>query len=352
MRVVGLDVGGANLKGCGLTLTPKSTLTEIIFETKHFQVWLHDRESLWNLVAELVSNLSGDSTPDLVSIVMTAELSDAFQTKREGVNTIVDGITKTLESYEVVYPDVDLTLLSPIEAKASPQSVAAANWPVLAWMIGQMISDCILIDVGSTTTDIIPVRNGVPSTIGKNDTNRLIHGELVYTGALRTDLSAIARSVNLDGTRCRVSSEYFATSADIHRILGNITEEEYIIDTADGRGKDRENCMARVARLVCGDSDSLTEAQIIDIANQVWDLQVKDISDGLMQVIEEHRLDIHEEQIVLSGLGSGFLGMIASTRIGAMKITYLTEILGIDERVPATAYAAAVFAGMMRDKNL
>jgi uncharacterized hydantoinase/oxoprolinase family protein len=110
--------------------------------------------------------------------------------------------------------------------------------------------------------------------------------------------------------------------------------------------------MARVARLVCGDSDSLTEAQIIDIANQVWDLQVKDISDGLMQVIEEHRLDIHEERIVLSGLGSGFLGMIASTRIGAMKITYLTEILGIDEHVPATAYAAAVFAGMMRDKNL
>ncbi|MHA2375743.1 MAG: hypothetical protein ACXAB9_06210 [Candidatus Thorarchaeota archaeon] len=44
--------------------------------------------------------------------------------------------------------------------------------------------------------------------------------------------------------------------------------------------------------------------------------------------------------------------MIASTRIGAMKITYLTEILGIDEHVPATAYAAAVFAGMMRDKNL
>ncbi|MHA2360715.1 MAG: hydantoinase/oxoprolinase family protein, partial [Candidatus Thorarchaeota archaeon] len=298
MRVVGLDVGGANLKGCGLTLTPKSVLTDIVFETKHFPVWLHDRESLWNLVAEMVNNLSGDSTPDLISIVMTAELSDAFHTKREGVVTIVDGIAKTLETYEVVYPDVDLALLSPIEAKASSQSVAAANWPVLAWMIGQSISDCILIDVGSTTTDIIPVRNGVPSTIGKNDTSRLIHGELIYTGALRTDLSAITRSVNLDGTRCRVSSEYFATSADIHRILGNITEEEYIIDTADGRGKTRENCMARVARLVCGDSESLTEAQIIDIANQVWDLQVKDISGGLMQVAGKHGLDIHEDQIV------------------------------------------------------
>ena len=352
MRVVGLDVGGANLKGCGLTLTPKSTPSDIVFETKHFPVWLHDRESLWNLVYEMVSNLSGDSTPELVSIVMTAELSDAFQTKREGVNILVDGITKILEPHVVVYPDVDLTLLSPLEAKASPQSVAAANWSVLAWMIGQKISDCILIDVGSTTTDIIPVRNGVPSTIGKNDTNRLIHGELVYTGALRTDLSAITRSVNLDGTRCRVSSEYFATSADIHRILGNITEGEYIIDTADGRGKTRENCMARVARLVCGDTDSITEAQIINIANQVWDLQVKDISEGLLQVIGEHGLAIQKEEIVLSGLGSGFLGKIASTQSGVMKITYLREILGIGGSVPATAYAAAVFAGMMRDKNL
>jgi probable H4MPT-linked C1 transfer pathway protein len=111
-------------------------------------------------------------------------------------------------------------------------------------------------------------------------------GELVYTGALRTNLSAILREVELDGVTCRVSSEYFATSADVHLVLGHIAEHQYSSETADGRGKSLEECRARLARVVCGDIETIPADQIVDVARQAWTQQLTDITSAVLQVCE------------------------------------------------------------------
>jgi probable H4MPT-linked C1 transfer pathway protein len=99
---------------------------------------------------------------------------------------------------------------------------------------------------------------------------KLVNGELVYTGALRTNVAAIVNAVPVRGGMARVSSELFATSGDVHLVLGNIGEEDFSTDTADGRGKSRAEALARLARVVCADVEMLSEGEIVRIAEHVY----------------------------------------------------------------------------------
>ncbi|UCE09949.1 MAG: H4MPT-linked C1 transfer pathway protein [Candidatus Thorarchaeota archaeon] len=350
MRVVGLDIGGANVKGCGISIDVSGELSGVISVSHDFPIWLRDRLQLWGLLEESIEYLAERMKPDMVSVVMTAELSDTFSTKREGVLTIVEGLEEILDSESLLFPTVDLELFNLEQAKVNPLSIAAANWPALAWAVGRKVSECLLIDIGSTTTDIIPISDGLPQTFGSDDTSRLTHGELVYTGALRTDLPAIVKFVNIDGNKVRVSSERFAFSADVHLVLSNITESQYTCDTADGRGKTVEESAARIARLVCGDIESLTKEQILSVASQVYEHQLIDIADGVKQVINEHELP-SDCPVILSGLGAYFLGRPAAEKTNLGSQHSVQEVLGIDENVAETAYACALFAGLAKSDD-
>src|SRR6185503_8193489 len=72
------------------------------------------------------------------------------------------------------------------QARADPLRVAAANWAATAHLVAKTTPTCVLIDIGSTTTDIIPIIDGRVAVSGRTDPDRLASGELVYTGALRT----------------------------------------------------------------------------------------------------------------------------------------------------------------------
>ena len=110
-----------------------------------------------------------------------------------------------------------------------------------------------MLDVGSTTADVIPIAAGRVAAEGRTDLDRLLAGELVYTGALRTNLAAIAPRVPVRGRWCPVASELFAISADAHLILGHLAPEVYTCPTPDGRAASVECARERVARLVCAD---------------------------------------------------------------------------------------------------
>src|SRR6185295_17246007 len=117
-----------------------------------------------------------------------------------------------------------------------PLEVAAANWRASATLVARTFRDALFLDVGSTTTDIIPIVAGSVVVEGTTDPGRLLSGELVYTGALRTPVCAIVRSVPFEGRRCRVAAEHFAVAADVHLWLGRIQASDYTCETPDGRG--------------------------------------------------------------------------------------------------------------------
>src|SRR3954453_14412445 len=253
--VLALDIGGANTKAAWLDGTALRTVS------RPFEVW-RDREALAGVLREV----AGAGPADAVAITMTAELSDAFRTKREGVRFVLDAAEDALGDRPLSVLTTAGGLVSMGEARARPWDVAAANWMATALAVADAYPEALVIDVGSTTADVVPIAGGRVAASGQNDLERLLAGELVYTGVLRTNLAAIAPRVPVRGEWCPVASEYFAISGDVHLVLGHLGENAYDCPTPDGRPAADAFARERIARLVCSDTDQLDAREIDAIA--------------------------------------------------------------------------------------
>jgi probable H4MPT-linked C1 transfer pathway protein len=330
VNVIGLDIGGANTKAAFLRVG-KNVIQEVKVAIEYFPFWKRDRSELPVLLKRLRAEVAKQSTLDAVGVTMTAELSDAFQTKREGINYILDSVENAFQGMEIFVLNVHANLVSCEEARLKPLEVASANWAATGWMVSKMFSNCIVIDVGSTSTSIIPIIGGKIAAEGMNDLEKLINGELVYTGALRTNVAAIVNAVPVKGRMARVSSELFATSGDVHLILGNIEGRDFSTDTADGRGKSRAEALARLARIICADIEMLSEDEIVSIAEYVYRKQIKQIARGLEQVYRRIETRCGSDiPIIVTGIGRKFLASEAAKVVGFRNIIDLGELLGTD----------------------
>ena len=243
--VIGLDIGGVNTKAVWRDGDAVRTVL------RPYDV-VRDRRALTTVVRDVVAELDGEPA-ELVALTMTAELSDAFRTKREDVGFVLDAVEAAVPGRVLAFTTAG-ELVSLAEARARPLDVAAANWVASALAVGALHADALMLDVGSTTADVIPIAAGRVAASGRNDLDRLLAGELVYTGALRTNLATIAQRVPIRGRLCPVASELFAISADVHLILGHLAPEAYTCPTPDGRAASVECARERVARLVCADT--------------------------------------------------------------------------------------------------
>jgi (4-(4-[2-(gamma-L-glutamylamino)ethyl]phenoxymethyl)furan-2-yl)methanamine synthase len=256
--VIGLDVGGANTKAVWRDGGERRTVS------RPFEVW-RDRAALEAVLHEVVGNAAPGGV-EAVALTTTAELSDAFRTKREGVGFVLDAAEAALGVRRLLALTTAGELVSFAEARARPLDVAAANWVASALAVAGLRPDALMIDVGSTTVDVIPIAAGRVAAVGRTDLDRLLAGELVYTGALRTNLAAIAPRVPVRGGWCPVASELFAISADAQLILGHLQPDAYTCATPDGRPASIECARERVARLVCADAEQLAAEEIDAIA--------------------------------------------------------------------------------------
>jgi hypothetical protein len=230
------------------------------------------------------------------------------------------------------------------EARLRPLDFAAANWLATALFLARQYPDGLSVDVGSTTTDIIPILGGRVASRGRTDLERLMAGELVYTGALRTHLAAIVHSVPVGGRFCPVSSEYFAISGDVHLILGHLRPEDYTCPTPDGRPPTVVSARGRLARLVCADTEVLSPAEIDAMARYIYEQQLQQISQALLQVLS--RL-VHgakaptTNDLPVVAMGSGaFLAVDAARRLG-LTVFELGARWGRETSAVAPCLAAA-----------
>jgi probable H4MPT-linked C1 transfer pathway protein len=329
VTVIGWDIGGANTKAVFLR-TENGYVEEIKTAIEYFPVW-KDPAKLANMLSTLKEKVSGNAKVDGVGLTMTAELSDAYQTKREGVNHILACAAEAFADLPVFVLDIDTELRSMDDARSEPLKVAAANWAATGWLVAQLIKTCVIVDVGSTSTSIIPVVDGRVSAAGKTDLEKLMVGELVYTGSLRTNVAAIVSSVPLRDGTARVASELFAQSGDVHLVLGNISEDEYTTETADGRGKTRSEALARLARVVCADIEMLTEQEIVQIARYVHRKQVEQVAEGLSQVYSRVRsLTTAKIPVVVTGIGKDFIARTAAQNLGVDEVIELGKVCFVD----------------------
>jgi probable H4MPT-linked C1 transfer pathway protein len=300
VTVLAVDIGGANTKAAWFDGTTLRTVS------RPFEVW-RDRQALSGVLREVAAGPA-----DAVAITMTAELSDAFRTKREGVAFVLDAAEDALGDRPLSVLTTAGELVSIDVARARPWDVAAANWVATALAVADARSDALLIDVGSTTADIVPIAAGRVAATGHNDLERLRAGELVYTGVLRTNLAAIAPRVPVRGGRCPVSSECFAISADVHLVLGHLAPEAYDCPTPDGRPATLAFARERIARLVCADAEQLDASEVDVIAAFLYGEQLRQLEDAARRV--QRRLP-PDAPVVAVGSGA-FLGREIAARLG------------------------------------
>jgi len=301
--VIGLDIGGVNTKAVWRDGDSVRTVL------RPYDV-VREREALTTVVRDVVVALAGEPA-DLIALTMTAELSDEFRTKREGVGFVLDAVEAAVPGRVLAFTTAG-ELVSLAEARARPLDVAAANWVASALAVGALHADALMLDVGSTTADVIPIAAGRVAAAGRNDLDRLLAGELVYTGALRTNLAAIAPRVPIRGRWCPVASELFAISADVHLILGHLAPEAYTCPTPDGRAASVEYARERVARLVCADVEQLGPGEVERIAAYLHAEQVRQIEVAARQVGTRFA---GAPPVVTLGVGA-FLARAAAERLG------------------------------------
>lgn len=329
VNIIGLDIGGVNTKAALLN-TQEGRVKTLKTATEYFPIWKRGKERLSQVLKKLRKTLANSTVLNGVGATMTAELSDVYWSKREGVNHILNGVTKIFSDVPTFVLNVDARLISVEEARKRPIEVAAANWAATGWMVSQIVRTCLIIDVGSTTTSIIPVVNSKIAANGRTDLEKLLNGELVYTGVLRTNVAAIVDHIPIRGGKARISSELFAQSGDVHLLLNHIREKDYIVETADGRGRTRKEAMARLAHVVCADTDMLEEQEIVDMARFIHERQVMQIVEGLRRVYERVKQRIQENiPLVVAGLGRNFLAREAAGKAGFDRVIDLGELLGV-----------------------
>jgi probable H4MPT-linked C1 transfer pathway protein len=274
--VMGWDLGGAHLKAA--VREPDGGL----------RVFLEPCP-LWQGLAELTRAMdrilerSGDVGRHVVT--MTGELVDLFPDRASGVTALVTAMRDHLP------PEAALSFyarggacLAPEAALAHPRQVASANWRAGAEAVAAAVPEALVVDVGSTTSDLIPVRDGAVRADGESDATRLAAGELVYTGAVRTPVMAVGGPVPVAGHWVPLAAEWFATMADVHRLRGVLPPGADLGPTADGAPADIPGSARRLARMVGHDADNDDPAPWRRVADYLADRQVRSLADAAFQV--------------------------------------------------------------------
>jgi probable H4MPT-linked C1 transfer pathway protein len=274
--VIGLDVGGANTKAA---VVDGDGPARIVSEP--FEVW-RQPGAMSEVIASVVARLGDERAA--VALTTTAELVDVFASKREGVLYVLEAAQRGLPERRLRVMTTTGELISLKAARSDPLRCAAANWMATGLLVARSLPDAVLVDCGGTTTDVIPIVAGAVAAQGGTDLERLLAGELVYTGALRTNLAAVLAHVPIGGRPCPVSSELFAITADAHLLLGNLVPGQCTCSFPDGRGTSTRDVRSRLARVVCADPEQLADGDLESIAAAVEGGQVATIAAALERV--------------------------------------------------------------------
>lgn len=262
-HVVGWDVGGAHLKA--VLLDADGQVLDAI--QLACPLW----RGLSFLEQSTQSILATWSNYDFVSTVtMTGELVDLFTTREQGVCEIAKTMQALLGQDAVAFYVVD-------EAKTKtncsfsgrfvndvterPLAAASMNWHASVTYLAHCLADAVVVDIGSTTTDIVTLQNGEAVINGITDAQRMQHHQLLYTGVVRTPLMAWGPYLKVEDTHYHLAAEYFAASADVYRLLGELSAHHDLADTADGQDKGLAATARRLARMVGCDLAQLDSSQ-------------------------------------------------------------------------------------------
>ena len=266
---IGWDIGGAHLKAA------RAENGRIVAAAEAATPLWQGLDSLHEAFAALKARLG---PADLHGVTMSGELCDAFATRREGVVGLA-GIAAAHLGAPRLYAGA-LGFIDASRAAEHAACIASANWRASAEAAALSVRDALLLDIGSTTTDLIPIVAGKVAAFGEDDAGRLAAGELVYTGFTRSFVMAMAPRAPFAGQWTPLMNEYFATAADVRRVLGDLPEGADLMATADSRDKSAAASRVRLARMIGREAEDAPQAAWERLAGWFAEAQLRDICDA------------------------------------------------------------------------
>jgi probable H4MPT-linked C1 transfer pathway protein len=319
--VVGWDIGGAHLKAA------RAENGRIVAAVQVASPLRLGVEALDRAFAQGKSKMGN---ADRHICTMTGELADTFASRAEGVDALAAAAVRALDPEPVVLYAGRAGCIAPQAAVRHVEDIASANWHATAALVAKLQGTALLIDMGSTTTDIVPVAAGAIAARGYTDAERLACGELVYTGLVRSFVMAIAERAPIAGSWTPLVHENFANMADVHRLLEDLADGVDQMPTADGRPKTLAASRARLARMVgrdAGDGQDWTA-----LARWFAEVQIRTVTDAVLLVLSRGELAA-QAPVVAAGIGAAVIREIAR-RLGR-------NCLGFETLLDAEPHALA-----------
>ncbi len=288
--VIGWDIGGAHVKAC---LCVDGEIREV----------LQYAAPLWQGLAPLDAAIASARArwPQFAmarhALTMTAEMTDLFDDRAAGVRELAAHLARALGAQLSFYAGAGPSnsqangqsiWISAAQAGAQWRAIASANWLATANFIGRRVRHAVLVDIGSTTTDLIPIVDGRPAPAGRSDAERLASGELVYLGVVRTPLCALGAQVPFGGKHLNVMNEFFATTADVFRLTDELDPAHDQHPAADGAGKDDICSRRRLARMIGHDVDDADGAAWNELARHWRSVLLAEIERNFARVRARH----------------------------------------------------------------
>lgn len=310
-HVVGWDIGGAHVKACllrdGRVVDVAQWACPLWQGIEHLERVAHLACSRWPQAGHAAH-----------AVTMTGEMTDLFEHREDGVRRIAATLARTLtpatpEALHFFAGEAHWCRVA--EAGAQWAQIASANWLATALHAAQCFAEGVLIDIGSTTTDLIAFRAGRVLGISRSDAQRLATGELVYHGVVRTPLCALGPRIGWQGRELNVMNEFFATTADVYRLTGELDPAHDLHPSADNAPKDLPATRRRLARMIGLDGRDAAPDDWLAFAHAWRARQVDELASQLRRVIDAHGL---ADGSVALGAGCGdFLVTDMLARIGA-----------------------------------
>jgi probable H4MPT-linked C1 transfer pathway protein len=169
ISVIGWDLGGANLKLARIDGRRAVEVTQIPCPL------LQDASKFDAALAEALPLCPAGAVH---AVTMTGELSDVFSDRTGGVAYLVAMMREATDG-EAIFYGGRAGFLHDVGAVEHAFDVASANWHASATFVSRFFPDALLVDAGTTTTDLVPLKDGAVAARGYADGERLAEGELV-----------------------------------------------------------------------------------------------------------------------------------------------------------------------------
>jgi len=333
--ITGWDIGGAHLKVA--RCDNQGTLLDVIQISCPLWQGIEHLEAAIQSAQEQLGNHD-----DVAAITMTGELVDIFANRQTGVNEILACIANHIPADKLHVYAGDNGWLDITAAGIHWHQVASRNWQASASFVANAIENGVFIDIGSTTCDIIPIKNNEVCVQGLDDHQRQFSRELLYTGAIRTPLIALTNMAPFNGQLISLAAEVFATTGDCWRLLDKLDTASIQDISADGNSWNKEDCARRLARLLGTDAKTPLSPQWQQLARWFAEQQIHQVNNACLHVLSNHSDFAEDTPIIGAGVGH-FIAQSCALRLNRPYINFSTlirpDLADAADHAPAVAVA-------------